>query len=543
MGAGYRVLHIDKFTSVKPRFLPHLSALALASAFAALSPLPVPAQGPGPVLSPPGPPKRMPPRRPPRPPQGMGADISGPAVPSQALVGYAVADAATGNLVEAQSPVRNFVPGSVQKLFTTWLALETLGPDRTFATELYATGAVKAGVLEGSLILKGGGDPGFAGLSMGPGHARDAIFHQWAVAVAALGVQKVAGCVSGDGSYLEEDGPHPASLWEDAGNYYAGNVSGLCFNDNLYELHFDGNAFAGKPVKLQSWKPRHLGIHGFDNHLTTGPSGSRDSAFILGGFPGHIRSLRGTYPAGRMPFAIKGSLPNPAWTAAQEFREYLQARGIVFTAPHAPACGDSLQLPNLPAPAYSGARKVASHASAPLKDLVRHVNQKSDNNYAAQLLALCGKASGRQGSWRGGLEAMQAWLDKHGFDRKEYHFRDGNGLSRYNWVSPHQVVKLLARAHTHAHAPLWRASLVGGPGSEKKLDRYGPGWSGRLFVKTGTLEGVATLAGYLRADSGKWLAFAILANNYESRQSPNPDARADPQAAFTPMLKRLARQY
>lgn len=468
---------------------------------------------------------------------------AGPDVAREALVGWAVTDAATGVLLEARSPASNFTPGSTVKLFTCWLALETLGPDHTLVTDLMATGPVNDGVLAGDLILKGGGDPGFAGLSMGPGHAAETIFQAWAQALAKRGIRKVSGCVSGDGSYLVEEGPHPASLWEDAGNYYAGNVSGLCYHDNLYGLTFDGHASAGKRVSLKSTWPRHVGIQAFQNSLVTGTPGSRDSAYILGAFPSPIRLLQGAYPAGKTPFSIKGSLPNPAWTAAREFRDFLQAGGMAFDSPAGPACGDSLALPNRPGIDYAGATLVASHQSAPVKDLVRHVIQKSDNNYAAQLLALSGKQSRRAGDWRGGLEALREWLGKHSFDSRQMHLRDGTGLSRYNWVSPSQVVRLLNLAWKHRHADLWKASLVGAPGSEGKLARYGNGWNGRLLVKTGTLEGVASLAGYLKGDSGKWVAFAVMANNYDSRSSPKAGSRTDPQAAFGPFLRRLAKQY
>ena len=87
----------------------------------------------------------------------------------------------------------------------------------------------------------------------------------------------------GDGAYLTEEGPHPAGLWEDAGNYYAGTVSGLSFNDNLYQAKFSGAASPGRPVALQGTLPIHTGIERFDNRLRTGPAGGTDSAYILGG--------------------------------------------------------------------------------------------------------------------------------------------------------------------------------------------------------------------------------------------------------------------
>jgi D-alanyl-D-alanine carboxypeptidase/D-alanyl-D-alanine-endopeptidase (penicillin-binding protein 4) len=464
--------------------------------------------------------------------------------PREALLGWALKDLSSPGdaLLESHQGDGNFTPGSTQKLFTSWIALETLGGDRTYVTELFRTGTLDGDRLKGDLIIRGGGDPAFCGSQFGPEHGTEAIFTRWFLALKKQGIRAVEGCVIGDGTYLEETGPHPAELWEDAGNYYAGTVSGLSFNDNLYAAIFNGANSPGKPVVLKMTVPAHTGIARFDNHLITGPAGSRDSAYILGGFPSTTRVLRGTYPAGRMPFRIKGSLPNPPWTCAREFRSFLAAGGIGFSRPDDAACGDSTIFPNhVSASGGSvtpGGNAVpgARHVSPPLREILRIVNQKSDNNYAAQVLALIGKGSGRSGDWRGGLDVVRQYLDAHGFDPRRVHLKDGNGLSRYNWIAPSQTVKLLAYAYRQKNFPEFRATLIGSPGAAGKLERYGNGWEGRLYAKTGTLEGVSAFAGYLKADSGKWLAFSIAANNFEA---DNGDA----QKYFAPLLRRWAAKY
>jgi D-alanyl-D-alanine carboxypeptidase/D-alanyl-D-alanine-endopeptidase (penicillin-binding protein 4) len=289
-------------------------------------------------------------------------------------------------------------------------------------------------------------------------------------------------------------------------------------------------------VALQGTVPVRTGIARFDNRLVTGPADGRDSAFILGGFPSPVRALRGTYPAGRMPFSIKGSLPNPPWTCAREFRAYLIAKGIAFSAPDDVRCGDSLAFPNHPPVQGAVAVPGARHVSPPLRELLRIVNQKSDNNYAAQTLALLGKGTGRSGDWRGGLAAVYEYLDAHGFDRQRVHLKDGNGLSRYNWIAPTQTVKLLAYAYRQKNFPEFQATLLGSPGATGKVERYGNGWEGRLYAKTGTLEGVSALAGYLKTASGKWLAFSIAANNFEAKNG-------DAQKYFAPLLRKWAAKY
>jgi D-alanyl-D-alanine carboxypeptidase/D-alanyl-D-alanine-endopeptidase (penicillin-binding protein 4) len=456
--------------------------------------------------------------------------------PREALIGWAVNDASTGESLESRQSDMNFTPGSTQKLFTTWIALQTLGGGKTYATELFRAGEQEGDRLHGDLIIKGGGDPSFAGAQFGPERGAEAVFAQWLRALQTAGIRRIDGCVIGDGSFLEEDGPHPAGLWEDAGNYYAGTVSGLSFNDNLYNLAFNGSGSPGRAVALQGASPPHTGIARFDNRLLTGPADSQDSAFVLGGFPSPVRLLRGTYPAGRMPFAIKGSLPNPPWTCARELRAYLAGKGMLFTAPDDARCGDPLAFPNHAAVKTSAAIPGTRLESPPLRELLRIVNQKSDNNYAAQTLALLGKGTGRSGDWRGGLAAVYAYLDDNGFNRKLIHLKDGNGLSRYNWIAPSQTVKLLALAYGRKEFPEFQATLLGAPGSAGKLARYGRGWEGRLYAKTGTLEGVSALAGYLKTASGRWLAFAIAANNFEAKNG-------DPQRYFVPLLTAWAAKY
>jgi D-alanyl-D-alanine carboxypeptidase/D-alanyl-D-alanine-endopeptidase (penicillin-binding protein 4) len=182
---------------------------------------------------------------------------------------------------------------------------------------------------------------------------------------------------------------------------------------------------------------------------------------------------------------------------------------------------------------------IAQHVSPPLRELIRHTNQKSDNAYAAQFLALIGKEGGRTADWRGGLAMVNEYLDHHGFHRTEIHLKDGNGLSRYNWISPGQTARLLSYASRQKAFPDFRASLLcspGTPGASGKLERYGSGWDNRLWVKTGTLEGVSALAGYLKARSGRLLAFSVAANNFEGKGN-------DMQKAFGPLLREWSDRY
>ncbi len=442
------------------------------------------------------------------------------AYPLEANLSYTVRDVETGEIVFSHNGLKAVVPASTQKLFTTFAALEKFGSEHRFTTRLLTTGEIAEGRLKGYLIIEGGGDPAFASSHFGAAYASDGIFKAWADSLKNQGVREVAGCVIADATYLDQPGPSPSALWEDIGNYYGGIVSGLSYHDNSYHLDFSGAEKPGLKVGIRGTRPRHTGITHFENRIRTSSPRSGDSAYIFGSFLAPSRLLQGTYPAGRKRFSIKGSLPHPDWTAARELQTFLAARGIRFT----PGPDGETFCPENPRP-FSGplprgkTRVVAEHRSPPFHDLIKHVNRKSDNNYAEQLLVLMGKHDGGRGTFKEGLHSLRAALAKAGMSMQRMRLNDGSGLSRHNWLSADDFTLFLTYAAKRPLFPVFRASMLDA-GKNCRLEAfYGPGWEGRLHAKTGTLEGVYALAGYLEAGSGRQLAFALFVNQFESPRS------------------------
>jgi D-alanyl-D-alanine carboxypeptidase/D-alanyl-D-alanine-endopeptidase (penicillin-binding protein 4) len=421
------------------------------------------------------------------------------------------------------------VPASTQKLFTTWAALAGLTPAFRCTTSFYYTGKVRDGVLKGDLIIQGRGDPAFASGFFGEKHGRDSIFSSWLSALKNAGIREIRGCVMADGSYMKTVSPNPHALWEDIGNYYGGITSGLCFNDNRYHIFFKGNNRPGQPVEFLRTEPEHTGIARFRNSVLTGPAGSRDLAYIFGSPLAAERELRGTYPAGKKKFSIKGSLPHPPWTCAMEFRDFLKSKGISFKTTD-PVCKDYKQnLLKNPKARWieSTLTPVAQHVSPSLPDIIRHVNRRSDNMYAEQLLCLLSRESGKKGNYREGLEVLTEYFKKQGLNSTQLHFKDGSGLSRYNRVSALQVCRLLRLASKHKFFPHFRNSLKSVTNPNEDLAGLGKGWQDRLWIKTGTMDGVYALAGYLKTNTGKLVCFFICFNNSAMKHSQLHAVTAD----------------
>ncbi|MFB9906206.1 D-alanyl-D-alanine carboxypeptidase/D-alanyl-D-alanine endopeptidase [Allokutzneria oryzae] len=185
--------------------------------------------------------------------------------------------------------------------------------------------------------------------------------------------------------------------------------------------------------------------------------------------------------------------------------------------------------------AQPGARVLADVHSPPIRQLVETLLLTSDNVLAEAMARQVAKASGAEMSFAGGAKAVADVLTRNGFDLSGARMVDGSGLSAQNKVPPKLLGSLVAAAaapsgqHAERTAKL-RPLLSGLPvagGSGTLSERYGSSGasaSGRGWVraKTGTLDGVNSLAGVVTDSDGKLLAFAFVANNAGPANAARP---------------------
>lgn len=426
---------------------------------------------------------------------------SGPGM-KNASWGLSVEDA-SGKTLVARDPDLSLTPASTLKLFVTAAALDRFGPEKRFPTRLYYDGTLSGGVLNGDLYIKGGGDPSLGSRLVRGAKPMSAVFADWAAAVKAAGIRSIKGAVVGDDSAF--DSVQPGSwAWEDIGNYYAAQPSALTVNDGLYELYFKPADKAGEPADVLRTDPPVPGLT-FEDHMKTGPAGSGDDGYIYA-FPGQFRAvLRGTIPQGGAEFAIKGALPDPALFAAQAFGAYLSGAGVAQAlAPRrgAPPAGDRLT-------------QVAETYGAPLKEIVRVTNKRSFNLYAELLLRQLGA-----GDPEAGLKAVRGFLAENGVDVSELKLSDACGLSWRDAVKARNFARLLVSLRGKKYFPEFYDSLVfpGDTDASGHVRKMGLGTplEKDLRLKSGSINGVRSYAGYLRTKKGRTLAFAFIVNNYSS---------------------------
>ncbi len=397
------------------------------------------------------------------------------------------------------------VPASTMKAITTATAIELLGPDHRFSTELQTVGSIDDdGTLQGDLVVRGGGDPTLAATSLGATYAK------WKAALLDAGVKRIEGSVVGDASVFGTALVPDTWQWNDFGNYYGAGACGLTIHQNLFRATFRTPS-SGARAPLAGTDPKLPG-HEFYNEVRVGPAGSGDNGYIYGDPYGRLLTFRGTVPAGSGSFTIKGALPDPALFCARTFTEYLADNGV-------PVSGEPTtdRLLAMAGKEIGARQRIHEESSVPLSSLVLTTNHKSDNLMAEcihRAIGIGAKGAGA-GTTSAAAEAARTHWAARGIDMTGFYMGDGCGLSRANTVTPRQMALILHAAAGHEHFGVFRASLpVAGRSGTLKSIGGGSAAEGRIRAKSGTMSRIRNYAGYLEARSGKKYAFALFVTNY-----------------------------
>jgi D-alanyl-D-alanine carboxypeptidase/D-alanyl-D-alanine-endopeptidase (penicillin-binding protein 4) len=439
-----------------------------------------------------------------------------------AFWGIQIVDAASGQTLYELNPERLFIPASNTKLFTTALALTRLGPDFRFQTRVLAeTAPDPAGRIHGSLALLGGGDPNLSGRTLpyrmgSPAGNPLAAIDDLADQLAARGVKRVDGDIAGDDAYYVWE-PYPEGWSVDDPEYdYGAAVSALSVNDNTLAVTVQPGARAGDLASVTLDPP--VEFYAIENRVRTVEGAARVIEFERDPGSSQVR-VSGSIPLRARAETLLLGIDDPARFAAMAFRQALEARGIAVggaaVARHfyRDEAAD-LKLALSPPPDAPGV-ELARRASAPLLQDLQLIDKESLNLHAEMALRAVGRARRNIGSREAGLEELRAFLADAGADPASWNINDGSGLARVNLTAPATVVKLLRFMMASPVREAW-LSLLPVAGRDGTLSaRFGDNpAAGRVRAKTGTEAHVSALSGYAQRADGTWIAFSILANNY-----------------------------
>ena len=429
----------------------------------------------------------------------------------------------TGREVVAIAPDERFVPASNTKMFTIAAAFMTIPGIATATPAAAVRLEARSGRREPDVVLVGSGD---ATLADRAGCASNCLSHL-ADAVARSGVRAVHDVI-GDDRLFPDERWGPGWSWNNLQTRSGTATSALTVNDNEVAFSVAPANAAGQPPTV-TWVKGDA-YYALANEATTVASGAKNEVQVER-LPG-TRTVRvyGTVAIGATPDVQRLGIEDPAHFAATRFRRLLEARGIRVTgdavARHRPLLtGDDAARRPSPSPA-----PLARLVAPPLAANLINAQKVSQNLHTELLLRQVGLAAGGSGSIADGHAVVRRMLDRAGVARRSYDFSDGSGMSTYNRVSPRAAVQFLRWTAAQPWGAAFRETLpIAGVDGTLSGRFVGTPLAGRLFAKTGTLNGVNALAGFLKTASGRELTFALYAND---RPAGSPSATAAAEAAL-----------
>jgi D-alanyl-D-alanine carboxypeptidase/D-alanyl-D-alanine-endopeptidase (penicillin-binding protein 4) len=440
-----------------------------------------------------------------------------PPVVAQALKAAAIPQAATAawiREVDAATPLvavnarAALNPASTMKLVTTFAALDLLGPAYVWKTEAYAAGTLADGVLTGDLHLKGGGDPKLS-------------YDQFARLlrqVRARGIREIRGDLVLDRSAFAANGADPGRFDAQPMRPYNVAPDALLLNFKAVTLQLIPDPLQQTLLVGMEPAPSNLDLI---NKLTLGKGNGcgdwrerlRADVFSHGQTTRLV--LTGVYPE---------ACGEQRWNiAVQDHPQFVLG---VFRQLWA-ELGGTLSGGARDGAVPAAARAVGVLPSLTLSEVVRDINKFSNNVMARQLFLTLGMEAGRRpASAEDGDAALRAWLEARGLALPELVLENGSGLSRRERISAEGLGRVLQAAWKSAVMPELMASLpvTATDGTMKKRLRQN-GVAGQAHIKTGSLEGVRSLAGYVLDRRGhRWIVVFFVNHANAGAAQPAQDA-------------------
>lgn len=416
-----------------------------------------------------------------------------------ATVGLQVVDVETGQEVFSHNADLAMLPASTMKVVTAAAALRTLGPSYTWSTTLLTDGQIQPdGVLEGNLYVRGTGDPTFV------------VEKLWKLLydLKLEGVTEIKGDIIFDRSFMDDVYSIPGWTKEEDvedGPSYFPTLGALSINYNTAAVVVGPGAVVGQGARavLETGAP---GIVEIESKLVTSSRGSRRNIRMEREVEGSKMKLKlsGTVPLGSEAQRFYRAVPDPSAHYTAAFAAMVKQHNLKVSGRYL----DGATPP--------GAHQLVELRSPALSVVLMDTNKHSNNFMAEQVLKTLGaETRGLPGTTEGGLSVVADYLKAVGVPTEEFKLVNGSGLSREFKLRPsHLDAVLVDMAHDHHVGAEFQASLaIGG--------RDGTLWArfreedeiDRVRGKTGTLNGVHCLAGYVEAADGRMYAFAFLVND------------------------------
>ncbi len=404
----------------------------------------------------------------------------------------------------------SLVPASVLKIVTTATALQVLKPFYRFKTKLQYTGTIdSSGVLNGNLIIKGGGDPSLGSERFKKTYYNPFFMEQWIDTLKKIGIKTINGNLIIDDRIFDNNIP-TTWVWGDIGNYYGAGAFGISFFDNTYKLILDSPDTAKGHVKIKQIIPEIDSMQ-IKNYLLSSKR-NKDLAYIFGDPLTNLRLVQGTIPLKRDSFIVKGSIPNPPKFLGEYFKKYLIKDSIEITGKvelidnkNYKFKTDTLQKTNL-----------YITKSPYLSNIINITNTYSVNLYAQHIFKAISLKQEQQATNITAASYVENFWKQKGINTKGMELYDGCGLSLYNVITAKQLAGILIYMNKKSkyYKYFYKSLPIAGKSGTLSRTFRNKYLKNNLRAKSGTITKVKNYAGYFKTSNGKTIAFVIMINNY-----------------------------
>jgi len=409
------------------------------------------------------------------------------------VVSLCVADAKTGSIIYSTNEQMGLMPASNMKVFTSIAALDILGEDYRFKTEVGYSGKILDSTLYGNLYIVGYGDPTMGSWRYSQSKP-DSIMNNIGRVLTNVGINKITGDIILDGSKFSFN-PVPGGWeWDDLGSYYGAGNWGLNWHENQYDMVLKPSKRIGDSVGIKSIDPE-LPYATILNNIQTAAAGTGDNSYTYLPPYGNVTFLEGTVPAGGL-FTVSGSLPEPFTPIATALKKLFADHNIIHTGTIQSSLDYTLSQKSLP---HYGSL-IGTLYSPTMDSVIYWFLKKSINLYGEDLIKTMALEKYGLGTTDSGVAILRSFWQERGIAKSAFRVADGSGLSAKNHVTTYGLVQALLYAKTRP----WFAAFY------NALPIYN-----NMHMKSGTIAGVKSYSGYHTSAKGKEYVFSMIVNNYD----------------------------
>ena len=422
---------------------------------------------------------------------------------ANAFWGVDIQSLKTGETIYKLNPDKLFSPASLTKLFTTSSALLLLGSDYKYKTTIYTDGSIKNETLHGNLVIKGSGDPSISNRFI-EGDV-DVVFEMWADSLKKLGIKKIDGNIIGDDDNFDEVQLGKGWSHEVINNWFAPPSGALCFNDNSICITIAPTE-PGRQAKV-SIEPESE--YKFRTKVFTISSKSDPNIEISKKNGSEVISVSGLINENSPERKFYVSVDDPTDYFLFSLFNTLVDNGIDVTGSFFDKDDENINISD------DNLSPLFSHYSAPLSKLITEVNKNSNNFYAEQIFRTIGYELIGFGDINNSMMMSEDVFKKMGINPDNLMIVDGSGLSKLDLVTPKQVINLLSYLYKSDEFATFYESLPVAATDGTLANRFKNITGAKnIHAKTGYLDNIRSLAGYLKTADGEPIVFCIIVNNF-----------------------------